>query len=97
MSDDNPPPGGGGCSASSPDKLASATGELQAGAEIKVSDSVAGPTTSSDSTTGAWASGGKKKCQGRNYADIISEAKKIRLMYCILILKKKMTPRRRHS
>ena len=42
---------------------------LQNGAEVETSGSSADPTTSNNSTTGAWASGGRRKCQGRKYAD----------------------------
>ena len=70
MSDSGPPPRGGeGHNLNTDDKLEGNQELQQAGAEVETSDSVVDSATS---TTGAWASGGKKKCQGRTYVDIIN-------------------------
>jgi len=74
MSDSGPPPGGGEGQSLSPDNIAAKDGEeILTGIGVKTPDS---NSNSSTSTTGAWGSDGKQKCQGRNYADIVNEAKK---------------------
>ena len=74
MSDSGPPPGGGEGQSLSPDNIAAKDGEeILTGIGVKTPDS---NSNSSTSTTGAWGSDGKQKCQGRNYADIVNESKK---------------------
>ena len=55
MPDDDPPPGGGG-GLSTLDSMNELEGSKH-GAEVETSDCSVDPTTSSYSTTGAWASG----------------------------------------
>ena len=76
MSESGPPPGGGGGLILSQDSSTPRKSESelkQTGTEVQTLDSDANSVTT---MTGAWASGGKQKCRGRSYGDIVNEAQK---------------------